>query len=164
MPNYDDAIFFDTYKNAFSLCSTDQKLTIYNLLTALGACDEESGICNDKELQFLKLCSNMLNFSEHDSAAFIEKYGHNYIFIECLKTLNKSEKEYLSMIMNEMIDCDRDNETMMNQNELLCLQGIEMGLGISEPKALKIPLLSLKSSILQDIIPKGSYLRDVLDM
>ena len=94
----------------FSDLTTNQKMSVINLLLNIGVCDGEQGN-QDMELQFLNNYVKILGVRSDSSMAYLENHGHEQI-IEDLKSISKSQKEFLVVAAWEMITCDgRPNET-----------------------------------------------------
>lgn len=110
----------------FSDLTTNQKMSVMNLLLTIGVCDGEQGN-QDKELQYLNTYVKILDVRSDRSMAYLESYGHERI-IDDLKTLSKNQKEFLVVAAWEMITCDgRPNET-----ELQVAGAIFEQIGITE--------------------------------
>ncbi|MCC5906200.1 MAG: hypothetical protein JJU13_08345 [Balneolaceae bacterium] len=94
----------------FSDLTTNQKMSVLNLLITIGVCDGERG-SQDKELQYLNNYVKILGVRSDSSMAYFESLGHERM-IEDLEPLPKKQKEFLVIAAWEMITCDgRPNET-----------------------------------------------------
>jgi len=99
--------------NMLSDLSTNQKMSFMNLLLLVGSCDGDQSD-QDKELQFLNSYVDMLNVRSDKSMAYLNSYGYQRI-IDDLKTISKSQKEFMIAAAWDMIICDgRPNETEVN--------------------------------------------------
>lgn len=94
----------------FSDLSTNQKMSVINLLLSIGVCDGDQGN-EDNEIKYLNTYVKILDIRSDKSMAYLDSHGQERI-IEDLKSISKSQKEFLVLAAWEMITCDgRPNET-----------------------------------------------------
>ncbi len=110
----------------FSDLTTNQKMSVMNLLLTIGVCDGEQGD-EDKELQYLNTIVRDLNVRADRSMAYLDSFGQERI-IDDLESLSRNQKEFLVIMTWGMITCDgRPNET-----ELQFASTIFEKLGVTE--------------------------------
>lgn len=95
--------------------STNQKMSVINLLYLIAICDDEEDTQEkgneDKELQYLNTVARMLNIRADRCMAYYESFRYERV-IHDLITLTKEQKEFLVLSAWEMINCDGSpNET-----------------------------------------------------
>jgi uncharacterized tellurite resistance protein B-like protein len=106
--------------------STNQKMSVINLLLTIGVCDDGQGD-EDKELQYLNTFCRTIDIRGDKSNAYLESFGHERI-VDDLKTMTEKQKEFLVLLAWDMIICDgRPNET-----ELQLTNAIFEKIGISD--------------------------------
>lgn len=118
----------------FSDLTTNQKMSIMNLLLIIGVCDAKQGN-QEKELQYLNTYVEILNVRSDKSMTYLETYGKGRI-IEDLRYLTKNQKEFLIVATWEMICCDGE----ANDTELEFLGTIFEKLGVSEEQFIAIQI------------------------
>ena len=88
----------------FSGLSSNQKMSVMNLLLSIAVCDRAQG--NDaKEMQYLNSYLKILDVRSDRCMAYLETGGQERI-ISDLKPLSLSQKEVLIVAAFEMITCD----------------------------------------------------------
>jgi uncharacterized tellurite resistance protein B-like protein len=110
----------------FSDLSTNQKMSLMNLLLLIGFCDGEEDN-KEKELQYLDTYFDILDICSDKSMAYLESHGYERI-IEDLNSISKSQKEFLVVAAWEMIIC----EGRPNQTELEVARTIFEEIGVSD--------------------------------
>jgi uncharacterized tellurite resistance protein B-like protein len=117
--------------DVFSSLTSNQKMSVMNLLLTIGVCDGEQGDAN-REMQYLNTYVNILGVRSDKCMAYLQSMGHERI-ISDLKTISRDQKEILVVAAWEMIMCDgRANET-----ELTVAVKIFEQLGISEDQFIE---------------------------
>ena len=121
----------DPVADVYRDLSTNQKMSIMNLLVAIGGCD---GIIeNDgEELQFINSYVSILKVRSDNCMAYLEKYGPERVITD-LQPLSKNQKEFLVYEVWSLINCDgRANET-----EIELAVNIFESIGISEEQMIE---------------------------
>lgn len=112
----------------FGDLSTNQKMSVINLLQIIAVCDAGQGN-RDKELQYINSYIDILAIPSDKCIAYFESKGHNRIITDLI-SLRQNQKELLAFITWEMIICD----AKANETEVSLAVDIFKQIGISEEK------------------------------
>ena len=116
----------------FSDLTTNQKMSIFNLLTTIASCDGDEGDF-DIELKYLNVYVNILSVNGSRCTRYLESGGLITI-INDLKNINRNQKEFLVVSAWEIIICDG----RPNEKELDALGQLFNALGINENEIAEI--------------------------
>lgn len=115
----------------FNNLSTNQKMSIINLLQLIAVSDSDQGN-REKELKFLNSYIDILYVPFDKCMVYFQTDGPKKIITD-LTTLSKNQKEFLAYIAWEMIICDGN----ANETEVTLTVNIFSQIGISEENFVK---------------------------
>ena len=111
--------------------TTNQKMSIINLLLSIALCDQDLGDRN-KEMNCLNIYSDILDVK---SDLCLTYYAKGFqIMINDLKILNENQKDFLIVAAFEMITCD----TYPNEIELAVTEQLFEQIGVEWSKVLRV--------------------------
>jgi uncharacterized tellurite resistance protein B-like protein len=100
----------NSISEVFNELTTNQKMSINNLLTTIAVCDGKEGDLN-KEMQYLNTYIGILGVRNNRCIAYLKSEGPQKM-INDLKSISQKQKEVLVIAAWELIICDgRPNET-----------------------------------------------------
>ena len=115
----------------FGDLTTNQKMSIINLLLSIALCDQDLGDRN-KEMNCLNIYSDILDVK---SDLCLTYYAKGFqIMINDLKILNENQKDFLIVAAFEMITCD----TSPNEIELAVTEQLFEQIGVEWSKVLRV--------------------------
>ena len=116
----------------FKNLTTNQKMSVLNLLLSVARCDNEQGN-QDKEIICLNVYRRILDVRGDKCIAYLESAGRQGL-IKDLSQLSQSQQEFLLFVAFDIIACDgKPNET-----ELIFTVSIFEELGLDEDRSLAL--------------------------
>jgi uncharacterized tellurite resistance protein B-like protein len=87
----------------FGDLTTNQKMSIVNLLFCIASCDSDQPI--RAELEYIHVFIETLDLNDDDTMAYFDSQGIQRMITD-LQKLDQNQKEYLTYVTFELIECD----------------------------------------------------------
>ena len=116
----------------FNDLSSNQKMSIFNLLTTIASCDGNDGDF-DIELKFLNVYIDILDINGSKCTRYLQSHGLEST-ISDLKSISQKQKEIIVIIAWKIVICDG----RPNAKEINAFGNFFKAIGIEEEQQLEI--------------------------